>query len=89
MKNPPYGILAILAASLIWGLSGLFYKALAHVPPLEVLSHRTLWSMLIFGVVLAFRGRLAAVWRASLWLGNRAPTSQHVHPICVRRQARS
>ncbi len=63
MKNPPYGILAILAASLIWGLSGLFYKALAHVPPLEVLSHRTLWSLLLFGVVLAFRGRLAAVWQ--------------------------
>lgn len=64
MKNPPYGILAILAASLIWGLSGLFYKALAHVPPLEVLSHRTLWSLLLFGIILAFRGRLGAVLAA-------------------------
>ena len=61
MKNPPFGILAILAASLIWGLSGLFYKALAHVPPLEELSHRTLWSLLLFGVILAIRGRLWAV----------------------------
>ncbi|MBL1435977.1 MAG: EamA family transporter RarD [Rhodobacteraceae bacterium] len=62
MKNPPLGILAILAASVVWGLSGLFYKALAHVPPLEVLSHRTLWSLLLFGIVLAIRGRLGAVW---------------------------
>ncbi len=65
MKNPPLGILSILAASTIWGLSGLFYKALAHVPPLEVLSHRTLWSLLLFGIILAFRGRLGAV-RAAL-----------------------
>ena len=64
MKNPPFGILAILAASLIWGLSGLFYKALAHVPPLEVLSHRTLWSLLLFGIILAIRGRLWAVLEA-------------------------
>lgn len=61
MKTPPFGILAILIASTIWGLSGMFYKALAHVPPLEVLAHRTLWSLLLFGVVLAFRGRLGAV----------------------------
>lgn len=61
MKNPPLSILSILAASTIWGLSGLFYKALAHVPPLEVLAHRTLWSLLLFGIILAFRGRLGAV----------------------------
>lgn len=63
MKKPSLGILAILAASTIWGLSGLFYKALAHVPPLEVLAHRTIWSLLFFGVVLAVRGRLGAVWQ--------------------------
>lgn len=62
MKNFPTGILAILSASTIWGLSSLFYKALAHVPPLEVLAHRTLWSAVFFLVVLAIRGRLGAVW---------------------------
>ena len=64
MKHTPYGIIAILSASIIWGLSSLFYKALAHVPPLEVLSHRTLWSLVFFGVILALRGRLGAVWQA-------------------------
>ncbi len=64
MKTPPYSLLSILAASIIWGLSGLFYKALAHVPPLEVLAHRTLWSLLLFGIILTFRGRLGAVHKA-------------------------
>lgn len=64
MKTRPYSLLSILAASIIWGLSGLFYKALAHVPPLEVLAHRTLWSLLLFGIILAFRGRLGAVRKA-------------------------
>lgn len=48
-------------AATVWGLSGLYYKALAHVPPLEVLSHRTLWSVAFFGVVLALQGRLGAL----------------------------
>ena len=61
MKNSYNGIFAIIAASTIWGLSSLFYKALAHVPPLEVLAHRTLWSLVLFGIVLAIRGRLGAV----------------------------
>ncbi len=64
MKTPSLGIVSILAASIIWGLSGLFYKALAHVPPMEVLAHRTLWSLLFFGVILAFRGRFGAVFAA-------------------------
>lgn len=64
VDKPIYGILAILSASSIWGLSSIFYKALAHVPPLEVLAHRTLWSLVFFGVVLALRGRLGAVWLA-------------------------
>ncbi len=64
MKNPPYSLLSILTASTVWGLSGLFYKALAHVPPLEVLAHRTLWSLLLFGLILAMRGRFRAVGQA-------------------------
>ncbi|MCF6273406.1 MAG: EamA family transporter RarD [Rhodobacteraceae bacterium] len=63
MKASTSGIFAILAASTIWGLSAIFYKALAHVPPLEVLAHRTLWSLVFFGIILGFRERLGAVWK--------------------------
>ncbi|MBU2982706.1 EamA family transporter RarD [Lentibacter algarum] len=48
-------------ACLVWGFSALYYKALAHIPPLEILAHRTLWSFVIFAGLLAVQGRLAAL----------------------------
>lgn len=51
------GIAAIVAACTIWGLATLYYKALAMVPPLEVLAHRTLWTFVFFGILLAFQRR--------------------------------
>jgi len=63
MSEAQKGILAMVGACCIWGLSALYYKLVAHVPPLEVLSHRTLWSLVFFGIVLALQGRLAEVAR--------------------------
>jgi chloramphenicol-sensitive protein RarD len=65
MSETVKGVLAMVAACIVWGLSPLFYKLLAEVPPLEVLSHRTLWSFLIFGLVLLVQGRLGML-RAAL-----------------------
>jgi len=53
--------MAMAAACTVWGLSPIYYKLLAEVPPLEVLSHRTLWSALLFALVLAAQGRLGLV----------------------------
>lgn len=36
----------------------IFYKVIAHVPPLEVLAHRTVWTVVFFILVLAIRRRL-------------------------------
>ncbi len=58
MTEAMKGVLAMLFTGLIWGLSPLFYILLAHVPPPEVLAHRTLWSAVVFGLLLAFQGRL-------------------------------
>ncbi|MDZ4095446.1 MAG: EamA family transporter RarD [Paracoccaceae bacterium] len=58
MGDQQKGVLAMACACTVWGLSPLYYKLLAHVPPLEVLSHRTLWSALFFGLVLTGQGRL-------------------------------
>jgi chloramphenicol-sensitive protein RarD len=58
------GVLAMVAATVVWGLSGLYFKALAAVPPLEMLSHRTLWSVVFLGVVLMLQrggGELVAL----------------------------
>ncbi len=51
------GVLAMATAATIWGLSGIYYKALSVVPPIELLSHRTLWSAVFFGIVLVAQGR--------------------------------
>ncbi len=61
MTRTQQGIVAMIAACVLWGLSPLYYKALSHVPPLEVLSHRTLWSLVFFGIVLAVQGRLGEI----------------------------
>lgn len=55
----------MVLACTIWGLSPLYYKLLAHVAPLEVLSHRTLWSLVFFAGILALQGRLGRL-RAAL-----------------------
>ena len=61
MTEAQKGVLSLLAACTVWGLSPLYYDALAEVPPLEVLSHRTLWSLAVFGVVLALQRRMRDV----------------------------
>jgi len=68
MTEAGKGILAMIGACTIWGLSPLYYKELAHVPPQEVLAHRGLWSLVFFGAVLALQGRLREIRAA---LGNR------------------
>lgn len=64
MGEAAKGVCAIAAAAVIWGLSGIYYKALDHVPPLEVLAQRTLWSMVFIGIVLLVQGRGREVGRA-------------------------
>lgn len=46
------GLGAMLAACTIWGLSSIYYKQLSHIPPIEILAHRTLWSLLFLCAVL-------------------------------------
>jgi chloramphenicol-sensitive protein RarD len=42
------GSLFALAAFGFWGLTPVYYKWLQHVPPVEVLAHRVVWSV-VFG----------------------------------------
>ncbi len=46
-----YATLAFLS----WGLFPLFFHAIAEVPPLEILAHRMLWSLLFLAIVLTLR----------------------------------
>ena len=52
--NP--GILYAALAYLVWGLFPLYFKQVAQVPVLEVVMHRTVWSLLfVLGVLLVLK----------------------------------
>ena len=51
----------MLLACFIWGLSALYYKSIAQVPPLEILSHRTIWTALFIGGILIVRKGLITI----------------------------
>ena len=58
----------MVVACIVWGLSPLYYKLLVSVPPIELLSHRTIWSLVLFALVLFIQGRLRGALGV---LGNR------------------
>lgn len=64
MTESRKGVVGLLSACMIWGLSPLYYALLSDVPPLEVLSHRILWSFVLFGGVIAVQGRVAELLAA-------------------------
>ena len=55
-----------LGAFGIWGFIPVYYKAVAEVPLLELLAHRTLWSMMFVAATIIIADRHNAV-RALLW----------------------
>lgn len=46
------GYLYGLTAYVLWGFFPIYFKLLAPSPPLEILAHRVIWSVLFIGVVL-------------------------------------
>lgn len=52
------GMLSALGAYLLWGFLPIFFKQLKHVPALEILSHRIVWSFILLFLILMFRKEL-------------------------------
>jgi chloramphenicol-sensitive protein RarD len=57
-----------LAAYGWWGLVPLYFKAVADLPPVEILAHRIVWSVVFLGALITWAGRWADVARP---FGNR------------------
>ena len=53
-----------VGAYFIWGFLPVYFNLLKAVPPLEVVAHRIIWSVLLLLAMLYFRSRLAALWEA-------------------------
>ena len=47
------GVLLALSACLIWGLAPVYFKFLQHVPALEILTHRVVWSFFFMVILLS------------------------------------
>ncbi|MCR5859084.1 EamA family transporter RarD [Mesorhizobium sp. J428] len=58
------GFFFALTAYLLWGFLPLFMKLVAHLPTLEVLAHRVIWSVPIALLLLVWLGRTSDISRA-------------------------
>ena len=47
------GIVCTVAAYCLWGILPLYWKLLNHVPAMEILAHRILWSFVFTGFIAA------------------------------------
>ena len=56
------GFALALVTYLLWGLLPLYMKLLDHIPPLEIVAHRVIWSVPIAGAVLVLLRRTGDVW---------------------------
>ncbi|MCO1332802.1 EamA family transporter RarD [Microbulbifer sp. OS29] len=52
------GLLAGIAAFLIWGLAPLYFNQLQDIPAAEILAHRSIWSLILALGILLLVGKL-------------------------------
>ncbi|MBK0327478.1 EamA family transporter RarD [Rhodobacteraceae bacterium F11138] len=56
-QDSPRGFAFAVTAYVLWGFLPIYMKAVAHIPPSEVIAHRVIWSFPIAAVVLWLTGR--------------------------------
>jgi chloramphenicol-sensitive protein RarD len=57
----PQGLIAAALAYILWGLFPLYIKQVAHVNAVEIVAHRSAWSLVfVFALLLA--------WRRTAWM---------------------
>lgn len=62
-RDGTIGLLYGVAAYSFWGIVAAYFKLLAHVPPMVVLSNRIAWSALFLVIVIASQRRFRELWR--------------------------
>ena len=58
------GVAAGLVAYILWGVFPVYFKLVASVSPLEVLTHRIIWALAFGGLIILARRQWREVWRA-------------------------
>jgi chloramphenicol-sensitive protein RarD len=62
--DTPSGFVYATSAYLLWGVLPLYMKAIDHIPPVEIIAHRILWSVPVAGLILILLGRTGDLVRA-------------------------
>ena len=63
-REAKLGLLAAFASYGSWGLLTLYYAALTHVSPIEVVANRVAWSLVVLGGFFLIKKRWVEVWQA-------------------------
>lgn len=50
-----------LGAYIFWGFMPLFFRAVDHIPAVELVAHRVIWALPTAAIVMAFMGRLKEI----------------------------
>jgi chloramphenicol-sensitive protein RarD len=77
-EDSPRGLALAISVYLFWGFLPLYLKLLSHVPAVEIVAHRVLWSVPLAGMVLWITGRtgdLKVALRTPRMLGMAALTA--------------
>lgn len=62
------GLISAMGGYAIWGFAPIYFKAVSHLPLLEVLAHRIVWSLVFVALLLTLQARWAELVRV---LGSR------------------
>lgn len=60
-RRTTIGVAAALGAFLLWGFAPVYFKAVGHIPAMEILAHRVIWTLAMLIVLVAALGRLGEV----------------------------
>lgn len=55
------GLAYAAGAYLWWGFATLYFALVAHIPPMTVLAHRIVWSIVFLGIILSMQRRWGEV----------------------------
>lgn len=53
MTKKHSGYIEILLSSILWGFFPLYYKMLSHVPPMQIMLNRIIWSFVFLFIIVA------------------------------------
>lgn len=60
-QRSKHGVFFAIAAYTIWGIAPVYFKAVAHVPAIEILSHRVFWAFALVFVLIVLTKRMSRV----------------------------